>query len=170
MDLPPKRGVFDHRIPLEMGACPVNIRPYRYPLKQDVIEQLIQEMVDRGIIQNSSSPFASPVVLVCKKDGTWRLCVDYRELNKKTVKDKFPIPVIDELIYELAGVVVFIKLDLRARYHQLRVHDADVFKTAFKTHTRHYVFLVMPFGLTNALASFQGWMNDVLDHFLENVS
>ncbi|XP_074283542.1 uncharacterized protein LOC141608089 [Silene latifolia] len=101
-ELPPSRGVFDHRIPLENDVAPVNIRPYRYPLKQrDVIEQLIQEMLDRGVIQQSCSPFASPVVLVGKKDGSWRLCVDYRELNKKTIKDKFPIPVVDELIDEL---------------------------------------------------------------------
>lgn len=141
--LPPLRGVFDHRIPLLPNASPVNIRPYRYPLKQrDVIEQLIQEMLERGIIQNSSSPFASPVVLVGKKDGTWRLCVDYKELNKRTVKDKFPIPVVEELIDELAGAKVFSKLDLRAGYHQLRVYPKDVFKTAFKTHVGHYEFLV----------------------------
>ena len=159
-ELPPSRGPFNHRIPLVQGANPFCIRPYRLPLKQkDIIENLVHEMLDKGVIQHSSSPFASPVVLVGKKDGTWRLCVDYRELNKHTVKDKFLIPIVEELIDELGGAMVFSKIDLRSSYHQIRMHKEDVPKTAFKIHHGHFEFLVTPFGLSNAPGTFQSLMN-----------
>lgn len=100
--LPPSRGIHDHRIPLQPNAG-TNIRPYRYPLKQkDIIKQLVNEMLENRVIQPSCSSFASAVVLIGKKDGSWRMCVDYRELNKQTIKDKFPIPIVEELIDELA--------------------------------------------------------------------
>eukprot|EP00253_Pinus_taeda_P030212 PITA_30212 len=158
---PPDRG-FEHTIELEQGIQAVITTPYRHPKAyRDEIEQAIQELLALGHIQPNTSPFASFVVLVKKKDGTLRMCIDYRALNKKTLKNRYPIPRIDELMDELRGARFFSKIDLRSGYHQIRVREQDIPKTAFRCHYGHFECLVMPFGLTNAPTTFQSYMNHI---------
>ena len=165
--LPLSRGEHDHRIPLLQSAEPINKRSYRYAKQQkDIIDKIIHEMLDLGIIQTSNSPYASLVVLVGKKNGTWRLCVNYRDLNKNTIKGRFPIPLVEDLMDEFHESTIFSKIDLRAGCHQVKMHTTDIYKTTFRTHNGHFEYLVMPFGLTNAPATFQNLMNTVFQEFM----
>eukprot|EP00253_Pinus_taeda_P010106 PITA_10106 len=125
----------------------------------------IQELLQKGHIRPSSSPCGSPIVLVQKKDGTWRLCIDYRALNKIIVRNRYPIPQIDDLLDQLKGAKYLSKIDLKSGYHQVPIEPSDVCKTAFKAKEGLFKSLVMPFGLTNALATFMRLMDDILRPF-----
>ncbi|GKD62283.1 putative reverse transcriptase domain-containing protein, partial [Tanacetum coccineum] len=165
--LPPVRQV-EFQIDLIPGAAPVARTPYRLaPSEMQELSNQLQELTDRGFIRPSTSPWGAPVLFVKKKDGSFRMCIDYRELNKLTVKNSYPLPRINDLFDQLQGSSVYSKIDLRSGYHQLRVRDEDIPKTAFTTGYGHYEFQVMPFGLTNAPAVFMDLMNRVCKPYLD---
>ncbi|GKD10411.1 putative reverse transcriptase domain-containing protein [Tanacetum coccineum] len=165
--IPPTRQV-EFQIDLIPGAAPVARAPYRLaPSEMKELSDQLKELSDKGFIRPSSSPWGAPVLFVKKKDGSFRMCIDYRELNKLTVKNRYPLPRIDDLFDQLQGSSVYSKIDLRSGYHQLRVREEDIPKTAFRTRYGHYEFQVMPFGLTNAPAVFMDLMNRVCKPYLD---
>jgi hypothetical protein len=169
--LPPHRP-YDHAIELEPGST-IPFGPiYRLSeVELGALRDFIEEFTAKGFIRPSKSPAGAPILFVKKKDGSLRLCVDYRGLNKVTRKDRYPLPRIDELLDRLRSAYIFTKLDLRSGYNLVRMREGDEWKTAFRTRYGSYEFLVMHFGLTNAPATFQHFMNDafrsMLDDFLE---
>ncbi|GJV34678.1 putative reverse transcriptase domain-containing protein [Tanacetum coccineum] len=150
------------------GASPVVRSPYRLaPSEMLELSNQLKELQEKGFIRPSHSPWGAPVLFVKKKDGSMRMCIDYRELNKLTIKNRYPLPRIDDLFDQLQGACCFSKIDLRSGYHQLRVREEDIPKTAFRTRYGHFEFTVMPFGMTNAPAIFMDLMNRVCKPYLD---
>jgi hypothetical protein len=168
--MPPDRDI-EFIIELQPSIAPISKRPYRMPPNELAeLKIQLQDLLDKGFIRPSASPWGCPALFVKKKDNSLRLCVDYRPLNAVTVKNKYPFPCIDILFDQLAGAKVFSKIDLRSRYHQIKIRPSDILKMAFSTRYGFYEYLVMSFGLTNALAYFMYLMNSVfmpeLDKFI----
>jgi hypothetical protein len=137
------------------------------PLELKELKFQLEELIQKHFIRPSVSPWGEPVLLVKKKDDSVRLCVDYRQLNKVTIKNKYPLPRIDDMLDQLKGAAVFSKIDLRSGYHQIRIKSSDVSKTAFRKRYEHYEFLVMPFGVTNAPAIFMDYINRIFQPYLD---
>src|SRR4030067_2895271 len=166
-DLPPEREV-DFSIDLVPGTSPVSMAPYRMSATElSELKKLLEELLEKKFIRPSVSPWGAPVLLVKKKDGSMRLCVDYRQLNKVTVKNKYPLPRIDDLMDQLVGAKVFSKIDLRSGYHQIRVKAEDIPKTAFRTRYGYYEYSVIPFGVSNAPGVFMEYMNRIFHPYLD---
>ncbi|KAM1261906.1 hypothetical protein ACFX2G_027713 [Malus domestica] len=165
--LPPDKEV-KFVIDLLPGTNPISLTPYRMAFAElRELKVQLQELVDKGFIQPSTSPWGAPVLFVRKKYGTLRLCIDYRQLNRVTIKNRYPLPRMDDLFDQLRCAYVFSKIELRSGYYQLKINNEDVPKTAFRIRYGHYEFLVMPFGLTNAPAAFMDLMNRVFHPYLD---
>ena len=165
--LPPLTKI-EFAIDVVPGATPVSITSYRMaPVELKELKFQLQELLEKGFIHPSVSPWGAPMLFVKKKDGTLRLCIDYRQLNKLTVKNKYSLPRIDDLFDQLNGASIFSKIDLRYGYHQLRIKDVDVHKTTFRTRYGHYEFLVMSFGLTNTPTAFMDLMNCIFRPYVD---
>jgi hypothetical protein len=165
--MPPERKV-EFAIELIPGTDPISKRAYRvYGPELVELKKQIDELLEKGYIRPSTSPWVAPVLFVEKKDGTKRMCIDYRSLNEVTIKDKYPLPRIEDLFDQLRGANVFSKIDLRSGYHQLRIRPSDIPKTSFITKYGLYEFTVMSFGLTNAPAYFMYLMNNVFMDYLD---
>jgi hypothetical protein len=157
--MPPDRDI-EFAIELQPGTAPISKRPYRMPPAELAeLKRQLQELLDKGFIRPSTSPWGCPALFVKKKDESLRLCVDYRPLNAVTIKNKYPLPRIDVLFDQLVGAKVFSKIDLRSGYHQIKIRASDIPKTTFSTRYGLYEYLVMSFGLTNAPAYFMYLMN-----------
>ena len=158
----------DLAIEIVPGTVPVFRAPYKMaPAELKELKVQLQELLDKGFVRPSVSPWGAPILFVKKKDGTLRMCIDYWQINKVIAKNKYPLPRIEDLFYQLKGASVFSKIDLRFGYYQLRVKEVDVSKTTFRTRYGHYEFLVMPFGFTNAPTSFMDLMNRVFRPYVD---
>jgi hypothetical protein len=165
--LPPRRDI-DHKIDLVPGATPQSRPVYRLsPIELQELKKQLDELLEAGYIRPSKSPYGAPAIFVKKKDGTMRMCLDYRALNKITIKNRYPLPRIEELFDQVQGAKVFSKIDLRSAYHQVRIAEEDIFKTAFNTRYGHYEWLVLSFGLTNAPSTYQNLVNNVFKELLD---
>jgi len=149
-DVPPEREV-EFSINLVPRTKPVSMTPYHMSASELAeMKKQLEDLLEKKFVRPSVSPWGAPVLLVKKKDGSMRLCIDYRQLNKVTIKNRYPLPIIDDLMDQLVGPRVFSKIDLRSGYHQIKLKDEDMQKTAFSTRYGHYEYTVMPFGVTNA--------------------
>ena len=167
LELPPSRDV-DSTIDLIPGVGLVSMAPYRMaPVELAELKKQIEDLLEKKFIRPSASPWRASVLLVKKKDDSSRLCVDYCQLNKMTIKNKYPLPKIDDLLDQLRGAAVFSKIDLRSGYHQILVKPEDVQKTTFMCRYGHYEYVVMPFRVTNAPALFMDYMNRIFQPYLD---